>query len=155
MWYHKIKIIISHKSIIISNKKSVPVPKALQTQVTKVRGRLEKRDKTEEDLKILTKSTIPKISLHFPSPYASYFQHTLCKKKYSSLDHFGAKFCSILLTSTELKIWKRMRNLAVSSVIFLMGSSFLLTFLTQIPVLEMFLNKHIWASEKALHFNPY
>lgn len=55
--------------------------KSLQTQVTEVREKWEKTDKTKRDLRFLSRSTIPKISLSFPSPYPSYFQHNLDKKK--------------------------------------------------------------------------
>lgn len=62
------------------NKMSVLISKILQTPVTKVRGRHERTDKTQGELKILSRYSIPKISLFFPSPFPSYFQNTLESK---------------------------------------------------------------------------
>lgn len=123
------------------NKKSVPVPKSLQTQVTEVRGRWEeKKYKTKQN----KNSWRFYLDLLYPKyPYLSYFQHTSGKKQCSSLGHFAANFCSILLTSTELRACKTMKNLAISSVIFFMGPFFLLTSLTQTPVLETLLKQHL------------
>lgn len=121
--------------------------KSLQTQVTEVREKWEKADKTKRELRFLSRSTVPKISLSFPSPYPSYFQHNLDKKKYSCLDHLGANFCSILLISTELKTCKEWR-------IWPFHQSGFYSPCWLIWLLEMFLNNQIWASEKVSHFNP-
>lgn len=115
--------------------------------MTKARGRHEKTDRTQGELKILSRSSIPKISLFLPRPFPSYFQNTLDTKTYSSQNLMEKTCNSILVVSPELRIYKTPENLATLWVNFV-GPFVLLTYLTQIPVTEIFFNNQIWHLKK-------
>lgn len=117
-------------------------------------GRQDKSDKTQKELKILSRSRVPKISLSFPSPYPSYFQHILHKKKKILFSQqLGSKF---LFNPADTNwAWNVKNNEEFSHFVrqVLMVPFLLLTYLAEIPGIEMFMNNQIWAFEKVPQFN--